>query len=329
MPDPRSSLASDEPPRSSAPTVTSAASSPSSLPPETKFPLVISAIGLFGVVAYTLLRLTLPPEDAAIECLQAALPEKRLDDADSSLDVAIVLGGKLEVGGHRAMDIAKGPLADPIRRKAIEHCRAVYAKQAGLSASSPLLQVETAAARVGVRRSVERDNSGKLEKLQQPVEGARVSVEGLPGHAPCITSSSGDCEIVLHHLAHDAKLDIAAKLHGGIVASKSISVLELLRHGLLLDAHERAPAIHPSTPAPDCRAAGLEVDDGAQFTKVPADAAGHQLEALVEVMSSGIVADIQPVAGADPKALAALRSQLATLRGLPGPCSKLRVSLHY
>jgi hypothetical protein len=329
MPDPRSSPASDEPPRSSSPTVISAASIPSSLPPETKHPRVIGAIGLFGVVAYTLLRLTLPPEDAAIECLEAALPEKNLDDADSSLDVAIVLGGKLEVGGNRAMEIARGPLADPSRRKAIEHCRSVYAKQAGLSPSLPLLQVETAAARVGVRRSVERDNGGKLEKVQEPVEGAQVSVEGLPGQASCITSSSGDCELVLHHLAHDAKLDIAAKLHGGVVASRSISVLELLRHGLLLDAHERTPAAHVSRPAPDCRAAGRQVDDGAQFTKVPPDAAGHQLEALIEVMSSGIVADIQPITGADPKALAALRSQLASLRGLPGPCSNLRVSLHY
>lgn len=320
MPDPPSSPSSDEPaPRSSSPTVVSAAAA-ASAPPPSKLPLGIAAIGLCGVLGYTLARLTLPPQDAAIECVQAALAAKS-PAADSSLDVEIVMAGKLEVGGKRSTEIANGPLSDPVRRKAIESCRAVYAKRTGVSDAAPLLRVETATAAIRVR-SIERGD-GATEKAH-PASGARVSVESLPGAASCVTSSEGECELTLRNLAHDAKLTLVAELSNGMVVRKAASVLELLQAGSTLEALERTA---PSPP--DCLAAGRRVEDAAQYTKVPADAAGHELEAWVEVMSSGIVSDVQPAAGSDPKVTAALLSQLASLRGLPGPCSNLRVSLHY
>lgn len=309
-------------PPSSPPAVVSTAAAASAAPPS-RLPLGIAGIGLCGVLGFTLVRLTLPPQDAAIECVQSALEARNTTEADSSLDVEIVLAGKLEVGGKRSVEIAKGPLSDPIRRKAIESCRAVYAKQTGLSAEVPLLRVETALAAIRVRRTLER-GAERLEKVQHPEPDAEVSVENLPGAASCVTSSSGQCELTLRHLAHDAKLTIVARLANGVVVRKAASVLELLQAGLTLDAPERAP---PSPP--DCLAAGRSVEDAAQYTKIPADAAGHELEAWVEVMSSGIVSDVQAAAGSDPQVMAALRLQLASLRGLPGPCSDLRVSLHY
>jgi len=322
MPDPPLSPNSDEPaPRSSSPTVVSTAAA-ASAPPPSRLPLGIAAIGLCGVLGFTLARLTLPPQDAAIECVQSALAAKGAV-SDSSLDVELVMAGKLEVGGRHSTEIANGPLSDPIRRKAIESCRAVYAKQTGVSAEAPLLRVETATAPIRVRRTLAR-GSGALEKLQYPEPGAQVSVESLPGAASCVTSSTGECELTLRHLAHDAKLTIVAQLTNGVVVSEGTTVLALLQAGLTLEAVERTPP-----PPPDCLAAGRSVEDAAQYTKVPADAAGHELEAWVEVMSSGIVSDVLPADGSDPTAMAALRLQLAGLRGLPGPCSNLRVSLHY
>lgn len=319
MPDPPSSPHSDEPaPASSSPTVVSTAA----VAPPSRLPLGIAAIGLCGVLGYTLARLTLPPHDAAIECVQSALAA-RGTVADSSLDVELVMAGKLEVGGRRSAEIANGPLSDPIRRKAIESCRAVYAKQTGVSAEAPLLRVETATVPIHVRRTLAR-GSGARDGVQYQEAGAQVSVQSVAGPASCVTSSAGQCELTLRHLAHDAKLTIVAELTNGVTVSKATTVLELLQAGLTLEAVERAPP-----PPPDCLAAGRSVEDAAQYTKVPADAAGHELEAWVEVMSSGIVSDVQPAEGSDPKAMAALRLQLAGLRGLPGPCSNLRVSLHY
>lgn len=321
MLDPPSSPHSDEPASgSSSPTVISTAAAAGA--PPSRLPLGIAAIGLCGVLGYTLARLTLPPQDAAIECVQSALAA-RGPVADSSLDVELVMAGKLEVGGRRSTDIANGPLSDPIRRKAIESCRAVYAKQTGVSAEAPLLRVETATARVRVRRTLAR-GSGARDEVQYPEPGAQVSAQSLAGPASCVTSSTGQCELTLRQLAHDAKLTIVAQLTNGVTVSKATSVLELLQAGLTLEAVERTPP-----PPPDCLAAGRSVEDAAQYTRVPADAAGHELEAWVEVMSSGIVSDVQPADGSDPKAMAALRLQLAGLRGLPGPCRNLRVSLHY
>lgn len=322
MPDPPSSPTSDEPaPRSSAPTVVNTAGA--STAPPSRLPLGIAAIGVCGVLGFTLARLTLPPRDAAVECVQAALAAQSGTGADPSLDVEIVLSGKLEVSGKHSTEIANGPLSDPIRRKAIETCRAVYAKQTRVSAEEPLLRVESATAPIRVLRTLERGGE-RLERVQYPEPGAQVSVESLPGAASCVTSSSGQCELTLRQLAHDAKLNVVAQLANGVVVSKGASVLELLQAGLTLEAPERPPPAPP-----DCVAAGRSVEDAAQYTRVPVDVAGHQLEAWVEVMSSGIVSDVQPAAGSDSKVMAALRLQLASLRGLPGPCSNLHVSLHY
>jgi hypothetical protein len=319
MLDPPSSPHSDEPaPGSSSPTVVSTAA----VAPPSRLPLGIAAIGLCGVLGYTLARLTLPPQDAAIECVQSALAARGAV-ADSSLDVELVMAGKLEVGGRRSSEIANGPLSDPVRRKAIESCRAVYAKQTGVSAEAPLLRVDTATVPIRVRRTLAQGNAAR-DEVQYPEAGAQVSVQSVAGPASCVTSSAGQCELTLRHLAHDAKLTIVAQLTNGVTVSKATTVLELLQAGLTLEAVERAPP-----PPPDCLAAGRSVEDAAQYTKVPADAAGHELEARVEVMSSGIVSDVQPADGSDPKAMAALRLQLAGLRGLPGPCSNLSVSLHY
>jgi hypothetical protein len=246
-----------------------------------------------------------------------------VSDSDASLDVEIVLAGKLDVGGKHASDIARGPLSDPIRRKTIESCRAVYAKQTGMNAAAPLLQVDTAVASIRVRSRLERAGEG-LENAEHPASGAQVFVESLPAGASCVTSSSGECQLTLRHLGHDAKLTIVARLPNGVIVREPTSVLDLLRTGLTLEAPERT-----SRAAPDCLAAGRSVEDAAQYTRIPADAAGHELEAWVEVMSSGIVSDVQPAPGSDPAVMAALRLQLAGLRGLPGPCSSLRVSLHY
>jgi hypothetical protein len=320
MPDPRTSPGSDEPgPRSSSPTVISTAAAAG--PPPARLPLGIAGIGLCGVIGFTLARLTLPPEEAAIECVQAALAANGVA-ADSSLDAEIVLSGKLELGGKRAAELAKGPLSDPMRLEMIEECRAVYAKQAGLSAASPLLEVETGVASIRVQRSIER--GAQPQKVQHPAPDATVSVDNLPEVGACVTSSMGQCELTLRNLAHDARLDVTARLSSGVVVSKATSVLELLQHGVTLQARERSVES-----APDCLAAGRSVQDGAQYTKVPADASGHELRAWVEVMSSGIVSDVRPAPGSDSKALAALRLQLAGLRGLPGPCNDLSVSLHY
>jgi hypothetical protein len=370
MPDPRPSPGSDEPgPRSSSPTVISTAAAAG--PPPARLPLGIAGIGLCGVIGFTLARLTLPPEEAAIECVQAALAANGVA-ADSSLDAEIVLSGKLELvgetrsprrvspnaeegpsaecpigpgstcpspaqrgrgesgtnlghevpGGKRAAELAKGPLSDPMRLETIEECRAVYAKLAGLSAALPLLEVETGVASIRVQRSIE--SRAQPQKVQHPAPDATVSVDNLPEVGACVTSSVGQCELTLRNLAHDARLDVTARLSSGVVVSKATSVLELLQHGLTLQARERSVES-----APDCLAAGRSVQDGAQYTKVPADASGHELRAWVEVMSSGIVSDVRPAPGSDSKALAALRLQLAGLRGLPGPCNDLSVSLHY
>jgi hypothetical protein len=318
------SKVSDEPaPLSSAPTVISVVPSARSAAPA-GHPLGLAGIGMCGVVGFTLARLTLPPQDVAVECVQAALADYGGTSADGRLDLELVLSGKLEVGGKRPKEIADGPLSDAVRRRAIEGCRAVYAKEAGLSAASPLLTVETAPARIDVRRTLERAAGKALEKLEYPAPGAQVSVENRPAIGSCITSSSGECELILRNLGHDAELTVSAELANGAVVSREATVLELLQDGLTLEARERMPP-----PPPDCVEASRRVQDGAQFTRIPGDAAGHALEASVEVMSSGIVSDIQPAAGSDPAAMVALRSQLATLRGLPGPCSDLSVSLHY
>lgn len=322
MPDPQSSPTSDEPaPRSGSPTVVSTPAAASGAP-AAKLPRVIAGIGLCGVLGFTLARLTLPPRDAAIECVQSALAATGLSEAESNLDVEIVMTGKLEVGGKRSAEIARGPLSNPIRRKAIESCRAVYARQTAMNAAAPLLLVDTLAASIRVR-APERRGEG-LDKLESPAPGARVFVENLPAGASCVTSAAGECELTLRHLAHDAKLTIVAQLPNGVTVRKPTTALDLLRAGLTLEAPEHTPR-----PPPDCLAAGRRVEDAAQYTKIPSDAAGHELEAWVEVMSSGIVSDVQPGAGSDPAVMAALRLQLAGLRGLPGPCSSLRVSLHY
>lgn len=320
MPAPRTSSGSDEPgPRSSSPVVVSAAAKEA--PASARLPLGIAGIGLCGVIGFMLARLTLPPEEAAIECVQAALAAKGSSSVDSSLDAEIVLSGKLEAGGKRAAEIAKGPLSDPVRLETIEACRAMYAEQKGLSAASPLLRVESGVASVLVQRTLERPGE---PRVPHPAPGAQVSVDNLPEVGSCVTSSSGQCELALRDLAHDAKLEVTAQLPSGVVVSQATSVLELLRHGLTLQARDRTVE-----DAPDCLAAGRRVQDEAQYTKVPAEAAGHELRAWVEVMSSGIVSDVQPARGSDSQAMSALRLQLAGLRGLPGPCDHLRVSLHY
>jgi hypothetical protein len=256
MRDQPSSPRSDEPaPRSSAPTVASASGLAGATETASRLPVVISAIG--------------PPTEVASECLHAALAQTSSDGDELSLEVEIVTAGKLEVGGKRATEIASGLLSDPSRRRAIEHCRAVY----------------------------------------------------------CVTSSSGQCELALRDLAHDAKLSIAAELTNGVVVRKTATLLALLQDGLTLEVQERTFAINPSVP--DCRATRRSLEERAQLTPIPAEAAGHQLDARVDVMSSGLVADIRPASGADPKALSALRSQLASLRGLAGPCSDLPISLRY
>jgi len=425
MPDLRSSPPSDEfAPGSGAPTV--ASTPPASTSSGWKFPYWISVIGCLGLIGFVVMRLTMPPRDVAAECLHAALVEKGLAVTDLSVEAEIVTQGKLDVAGRRSTDIARGLLSDPIRRGAIQRCRAVYVQRMGISAGSPPLQVETGDAHITVERMLERGGSGRLE-VHYPVSGARVSVENLLGQGSCVTSGSGQCELTLQHLAHDAKLSVVAKLPNGAVVSRSTTVLALLQHGLTLEALERAPAItmsivscqdrsaltgvivtaeavgatlwstecgptrpeqpercrdmlgrhgdvsfHYDTrpeqltvtlippgegeretqavalgaqdtveltygpcppeqppPAVDCQATRRTLEDHAALTRVPAGTWGHELDVLVEVMSSGIVSDIQPVAEGDPKALAALRLQLARSRGLPGPCRDLPVSLHY
>jgi hypothetical protein len=287
-----------------------------------RLPLGLAGIGLCGVIGFALLRLTLPPDEAAIECVQAALAAEGSASTDSSLDAEIVLSGQLEVGGRRGTELAAGPLADPMRLRTIEACRAVYARQTGLSAASPLLRVETGVASIRVQRALER--RGALDEVPHPAPGARVAVDNLPEVESCVTSSSGQCELTLRDLAHDAKLEVTAQLPSGHFVSKTASVLALLQQGLTLQANERA-----LDAAPDCLATGRRVQDEAQYTKVPPGAGGHELEAWVEVMSTGIVADVRPAPGSDSTAMSALRLQLAGLRGLPGPCDGLRVSLHY
>ncbi|HTV22361.1 MAG TPA: hypothetical protein VMG12_26920, partial [Polyangiaceae bacterium] len=385
MSDPRSSPPSGEPaPSSGSPTVTSTPPVAGSTPPASKLPYWITAMGLLGVVGFVLVRLTLPAGDAAAECLHAAVADDEYGAEELGLDVEIVSAGKLEVGGRRATDIANGPLADPIRRKAIERCRAQYARQTGVGAGLPLLQVEAGVVRVGVERRLER--AGTPDE-RQPVAGALVSVESHPEQGSCVSASSGQCELALRHLAHDAKLGIVAKLPNGAVVSRSSTVVELLQNGLVLEALERTPAITISVvscndrqplagvmlqasavgshlwstecgptppaetekcsemmgrhgdasfhydirpevvtitvippgeapretldvtlgalntiqlsygscpteqPAPtvDCPSSRRILDSQAQLTRVPAAAQGHQLDVLVEVMSSGMV----------------------------------------
>lgn len=448
MPDPRSSPPSDDhAPRSGSPTVLSEPHVRSAQRPS-RAPYWIALLGLLGVVAFMLVRLTLPPRDLAAECVQAALTEQaalaeQVGDSeqagaeevaasrripapgDFSIDAEIVALGKLDVGGIPANDIAKGAFADPIRRKAILDCRAVYVQRMGISAPS-LIQVDTGVARVSVDRILERTSAGRLE-VHYPVTGAVVSIESPPGQKGCVTSSSGYCDVTLRNLAHDAKLNVAAKLPSGASVSRSTTLLALLQGGLTLEALERAPTLTFSVlscedrtpvsgvmvqasaigsslwstdcgperpepldrcremmgrhgdvsfyydtrpeqltvtiippgegaretrevvlggassveltygtcpeeqpaPAVDCQATRRSLENHAQLTRVPAGAAGHQLDVLVEVMSSGIVSDIQPASGSDPKALAALRMQLAGMRGLAGPCRDMPVTLHY
>lgn len=423
MPDPRPLPPSDEHgPRSGSPTVASAP--PDSASSATKAPYWIAALGLLGVVAFVLLRMTMPPRDLAVDCLRAALADKGLDAKSLAHDAEIVAQGKLDVAGHGAADSAKGPLAHPIRRDAIERCRAVYAERMGGVASRSLL-VQDGRVRVSVERKLERRGVEEPE-AQFPVAGAEVSVDGIPGQGTCVTSASGYCDLPLRDVPHDVKLGVTAKLGNGAVVSRSTSVLALLQSGLRLEALERAPAIRlsvlscedglplpgvmvqlsapdallwstdcgverpeqPGTcdvtlgrhgevsfhydrrperlvvtlippgegerethevvlggaseveltygacqaaapPAVDCQATRRSVESAAQLTRVPAGAGGHQLNVLVEVMSSGIVADIQPAMGSDSKALSALRAELAKLRGLAGPCRDLPVTLRY
>ena len=427
MSDPRSSPPPADPaPSSGAPTVTSASPGARSAPPASKLPIWTAAIGLLGVVAFVLMRLTLPPGDAAADCLHAAVADDGYGVDEATADVEIVVAGKLEVGGRRAAETARGPLSSPIRRRAIERCRAEYVRQTGAAGGLPLLTVEDGVARVVVERVLERGRAGALDE-RQPVQGAEVSVERIGGQGSCVTSRAGTCELGLRHLAHDAKLGITAKLPNGAVVSRSTTVLELLQSGLLLEALERTPAITlsvlscqdrlplsgvivrasatggqlwstdcgPALPAEpdkcremvgrngdasfhydkrpeqlsvtiippgegarethdvvlgalnvveltygpcptqlaasavDCQASRRTLETHAQLTRVPASATGHQLDVLIEVMSSGLVSDIRPAPGSDPSALAALRRELAGLRGLPGPCRDVPVSLRY
>lgn len=381
-------------------------------------------MGLLGIAGFVLVRLTLPARDAAAECLHAAVADDAYGADELSMDVEIVSAGKLEASGQRATAIASGPLADPNRRKAIERCRAEYVRQTGVGAGVPLLEVETGVVRVSVERRLER--AGARDERQQ-VPGALVYVENHGEQGSCMTAGSGQCELALRHLAHDAKLGIVAKLPNGAVVSRSSTVVELLQSGILLEALERTPAItlsvtsckdrsplagvvlqasaagsnlwstecgptlpaepekcrevmgrhgeasfhydtrperltvtvippgeaaretleialgalntvqltygpcppDPPTPSVDCQGARRTLDSQAQLTRVPAVATGHQLDVLVEVMSSGMVSDIQPTAGSDPSVLSALRLQLAGLRGLPGPCRDVPVSFRY
>lgn len=322
----RPATPSEEPgPRSSAPLSVSVRPIQGSAQPPTMLPSSISAAGLLGIAGYVLVRLTMPPDEVASDCLHAALAGEQAQRTDPKLDIELVATGRLDAGGKPAAPALIGALSDPIRRRAIEHCRSLYAKQTGVSATLPLLEVDNAAVLVDVRRTL-RAGSSPLARVDHPVSGASVSVENRSGQGSCITSLSGQCELMLWGVAHDARLTVVAKLDDGTTVTRSSTVLELLRDGSRLDVQQRRPALPQP---PDCSAARLSLENGAQFTAVPPAAAGHQLEARVDVSSSGHVARVAPIAEADPKALTALRAQLAALQGLPGPCNDLRVSLHY
>lgn len=146
MPDPRSSPPSIESPRSSAPIVASAA------PLSSKLPVGILLIVLVGGVVFFLAQRSLGPKRAATECLETAFAASAVSATDMSTALEIVSTGKLEVGAQSSSEIAKGLLADPARLDAIERCRGVYVKEAGISPVLPLLEVDTISAIIRVVR---------------------------------------------------------------------------------------------------------------------------------------------------------------------------------
>jgi len=264
MPDPRSSPPSLEPsPRSSVPIVASAA------PLSSKLPFGAVALVLIGGITFLFVQRSLGPVSAATECLKTTLADQGPGPYELGTALEIVLSGKLEVGGKGSKEIANGLLSDPARLEAIVHCRAVHAKKVGISPVLPLLEVDRVAARISVERTLGRGRVARAENTSRTgdalglgvasnsdaepvsaaVAGAEVFVESFPGHSNCITSSTGECELSLRNLAHDARLTIAAKLPNGAVVTRSASVLGLLRDGLTLRARERSPVGDPHDPA--------------------------------------------------------------------------------
>ena len=244
MPDPRSSPPSIEPPRSSAPIVASAA------PLSSKLPVGILVLALLGGLVFFIAQRSLGPKHAATECLDTALAASAVSATDMRTALEIVTTGKLEVGAQSSSEIAKGLLDDLGRLEAIERCRGVYVKEAGISPVLPLLEVDTISAIIRVvrppapaRADGDRRRGDDRTSSNDAIRGAEVFVHSHPGHGTCVTSQTGRCELVLRHLAHNAHLTIAATLPNGAVVSESATVLELLQDGLTLQARQRAPVI--------------------------------------------------------------------------------------